>query len=340
MQNKLKEILSAAQADLAVVQTAEELEQFKIRYFGKKSDLTNMGKAMRDLTPEERPVVGKLLSEVRGTIENAMAERQAEFKALAEQKALAEERIDVTMPGTKPVRGAVHPLTATINEMKAIFTGLGYEVVDGPEVETTYYNFDALNTPEFHPAKEMTDTFYISDSIILRTQTSPMQVRTMEKREAPLKIISVGSVYRPDALDATHSPLFHQMEGLCVGKDISFGDLKGTLINFCRDMFGQDRKVRFRPHNFPFTEPSAEVDVSCAACGGKGCRICGNTGWIEVLGAGMVHPNVLTMAGYDANELTGFAFGIGVERMCMLKYGVSDIRNFYENDIRFIGQFR
>ncbi len=340
MKNMLKEILNESIEALNKADSLEELENLKVKVLGRKGSLTSILRGMKDLSKEERPMMGKYANEIREKIENSLAEKEKILQEKRKEFLLERERIDVTMPGKKAERGNVHPLTKTINEVKSVFIGLGYDVVDGPEVELTYYNFDALNAPKFHPSRDYQDTFYINPEIVLRTQTSPMQARTMEKNAPPLKIIAPGRVYRNDNLDATHSPLFTQMEGLAVGKGISFGDLKGTLTTFCKAIFGEEREVRFRPHNFPFTEPSAEVDISCIVCGGKGCRVCSDTGWIEILGAGMVHPNVLAMAGYDPNEVSGFAFGLGIERICMLKYGMNDIRAFYENDIRFLEQFK
>ncbi len=340
MKDQLKELQEIALSESVNLENLDDLEKFRVKYFGKKGLLTNLSKGLRDVAPEDRPLMGKLMNETRDAIEGALQVKEDAFKKAMAMENLIKEKIDVTLPGKRPEKGSIHPLIQIINELKAIFIGLGYESVDGPEIELAYYNFDALNTPENHPARDMKDTFYITEDIVLRTQTSPMQVRLMENRQPPLKVIAPGRVFRSDAVDATHSPLFHQMEGLCIGENISFGDLKGTLTTFCKELYGEDREVRFRPHNFPFTEPSAEVDVSCIACDGVGCRICSHTGWIEVLGAGMVHPNVLKMAGYDPDKVGGFAFGVGLERICMLKYGISDIRNFYENDVRFLSQFR
>ena len=284
-------------------------------------------------------MIGQIANEVREAIENELTVRAQEQKTAALAARLAAEKLDVTVPGTAPEIGHIHPLDRVQRDMEEIFIGMGFDIVEGPEVEYDYYNFQALNIPPDHPARDTQDTFYITDNILLRSQTSPVQARTMEKRKPPIRIISPGRVYRSDAMDATHSPLFHQMEGLVVDKNVTMGDLKGTLEMFAKKMFGEETKVRFRPHHFPFTEPSAEVDVSCFACGGKGCRLCKGEGWIEILGAGMVHPNVLRMCGIDPDEYSGFAFGMGVERVTMLKYHIDDIRHLYENDVRFLSQF-
>lgn len=316
-----------------------DLEALRIRYLGKKGELTAVLRGMGKLSAEERPVIGQIANEVREAIENELTVRAQEQKTAALAARLAAEKLDVTVPGTVPEVGHIHPLDRVQRDMEEIFIGMGFDIVEGPEVEYDYYNFQALNIPPDHPARDTQDTFYITDNILLRSQTSPVQARTMEKRKPPIRIISPGRVYRSDAMDATHSPLFHQMEGLVVDKNVTMGDLKGTLEMFAKKMFGEETKVRFRPHHFPFTEPSAEVDVSCFACGGKGCRLCKGEGWIEILGAGMVHPNVLRMCGIDPDEYSGFAFGMGVERVTMLKYHIDDIRHLYENDVRFLSQF-
>ena len=316
-----------------------DLEALRIRYLGKKGELTAVLRGMGKLSAEERPVIGQIANEVREAIENELTARAQQQKTAALAARLAAEKLDVTVPGTVPEIGHIHPLDRVQRDMEEIFIGMGFDIVEGPEVEYDYYNFQALNIPPDHPARDTQDTFYITDNILLRSQTSPVQARTMEKRKPPIRIISPGRVYRSDARDATHSPLFHQMEGLVVDKNVTMGDLKGTLEMFAKKMFGEETKVRFRPHHFPFTEPSAEVDVSCFACGGKGCRLCKGEGWIEILGAGMVHPNVLRMCGIDPDEYSGFAFGMGVERVTMLKYHIDDIRHLYENDVRFLSQF-
>ena len=316
-----------------------DLEQIKIKYLGKKGELTAVLRGMGGLSAEERPLIGQLANEVRAVIEDAIAQKKQEQQAAALENQLKNEKLDVTMPGTPNPMGHIHPLTQVQRELEDIFIGMGFSIVEGPEVELDYYNFQALNIPENHPARDTQDTFYISENVLLRSQTSPVQVRTMEHKKPPIRIISPGRVYRSDALDATHSPLFHQLEGLVVDKGITMGDLKGTLEIFAKKLFGESTKIRFRPHHFPFTEPSAEVDVSCFVCGGKGCRLCKGEGWIEILGAGMVHPFVLSNCGIDPEEYSGFAFGLGLERIAMTRYGIDDIRLFYENDERFLEQF-
>lgn len=316
-----------------------DLEQIKIKYLGKKGELTAVLRGMGALSAEERPIIGQLANEVRESIEAAIREKTAELQAKLLDLKLKAEKVDVTMPGNPAPVGHVHPLTQVQRELEDIFIGMGFSIAEGPEVELDYYNFQALNIPENHPARDTQDTFYISDKVLLRSQTSPVQVRTMEHKKPPIRIISPGRVYRSDALDATHSPLFHQLEGLVVDKGITMGDLKGTLEVFAKRVFGENTRIRFRPHHFPFTEPSAEVDVSCFVCGGCGCRLCKGEGWIEILGAGMVHPFVLSNCGIDPEEYSGFAFGLGIERITMAKYGIDDIRLFYENDERFLEQF-
>ena len=301
--------------------------------------MTAVLRGMGALSPEERPLIGQLANEVRAQLEEAIAEKSALAQAEALEKQLKAEKLDVTMPATAVPHGHIHPLTQVQRQLEDIFIGMGFSIVEGPEVELDYYNFQALNIPENHPARDTQDTFYITDNILLRSQTSPVQVRTMEHMKPPIRIISPGRVYRSDALDSTHSPLFHQLEGLVVDKGITMGDLKGTLEIFAKKMFGESTRIRFRPHHFPFTEPSAEVDVSCYVCGGKGCRLCKGEGWIEILGAGMVHPFVLSNCGIDPEEYSGFAFGLGIERIAMKAYSVDDIRLFYENDQRFLEQF-
>ncbi len=316
-----------------------DTEQIKIKYLGKKGELTAVLRGMGALTPEERPIIGQLANEVRADIEEALTQKMKALQAAALEKKLKSEKLDVTMPGKPMPMGHMHPLTQVQRELENVFIGLGFSIAEGPEVELDYYNFQALNIPENHPARDTQDTFYITENVLLRTQTSPVQVRTMEHQKPPIRVISPGRVYRSDALDATHSPLFHQLEGLVVDKGITMGDLKGTLEIFAKKMFGENTKIRFRPHHFPFTEPSAEVDVSCFVCGGKGCRLCKGEGWIEILGAGMVHPFVLSNCGIDPEVYSGFAFGLGLERITMAKYGIDDIRLFYENDERFLEQF-
>ena len=336
----MKEMLNQIrQTALEKIAAGEDLEQIRIQYLGKKGELTAVLRGMGKLSAEERPVIGQLANQVREEIEAAVAQKAEALKASALEEQLKAEKLDVTMPGKTTRTGHMHPLTRVQRDMEEIFIGMGFSIAEGPEVEYDLYNFQKLNIPENHPARDTQDTFYITDNILLRSQTSPVQARTMEVQKPPIRIISPGRVYRSDAMDATHSPLFHQMEGLVVDKGITMGDLKGMLETFAKAQFGEDTRCRFRPHHFPFTEPSAEVDVSCFACGGKGCRLCKGEGWIEILGAGMVHPNVLSMCGIDPEEYSGFAFGMGIERIAMLKYHVDDIRLFYENDVRFLEQF-
>ena len=337
MEELLEKIKAAALLELA--RSDADLESLRVRFLGKKGELTAVLRGMGALSAEERPRMGQLANDVRAAIEAAIAVRGAELKERMLQKRLTEEKLDVTMPGEAPRMGHRHPLNRVQRGMEEIFIGMGFQIAEGPEVEYDYYNFQALNIPKNHPARDTQDTFYITDNILLRSQTSPVQVRVMEKQKPPIRVISPGRVYRSDALDATHSPLFHQMEGLVVDKGITMSDLKGTLETFAKKMFGENTKIRFRPHHFPFTEPSAEVDVSCFACGGKGCRICKGEGWIEILGAGMVHPFVLSNCGIDPEIYSGFAFGMGIERVAMKHYGIDDIRLFYENDERFLKQF-
>ena len=294
---------------------------------------------MGALTPEERPVVGGLVNEVRDAIENLCSVKEKEMKTAIMQENLKKEKLDVTMPSKKQEIGSLHPITKVIEDVKDIFIGLGYEIADGPEIEYAVNNFDKLNAPEDHPSRDLQDTMYITDSILLRSQTSPVQVRVMEGQKPPIKIICPGAVYRQDSVDATHSPVFHQIEGLVIDKHITMADLKGTLEAFTKTYLGEDTKIRFRPHHFPFTEPSAEADVSCFVCKGKGCNVCKGEGWIEILGCGMVHPNVLRACGIDPKAYTGFAFGFGVERIAMAKYGINDLRLLFENDVRFLKQF-
>ena len=337
MKEKLQKIKDEALS--AISAEAADLEQIRIQYLGKKGELTSVLRGMGALTPEERPIVGQLANEVRAEIETAIKQK-AEIQKNAElEKRLISEKIDVTLPSEAPKAGKLHPLTQVQRTIEDIFIGMGFSIAEGPEVEFDYYNFQALNIPENHPARDTQDTFYITENILLRSQTSPVQVRTMEKQKPPIRIISPGRVYRSDAVDATHSPLFHQVEGLVVDKGITMGDLKGMLETFAKTLFGNETKLRFRPHHFPFTEPSAEVDVSCFVCGGKGCRVCKNEGWIEILGAGMVHPYVLSNCGIDPEVYSGFAFGMGVERIAMKYYGIDDMRLLYENDTRFLEQF-
>ena len=337
MKETLEQIRSDALNEISAPDA--DPEELRVRFLGKKGKLTAVLRGMGSLSAEERPVIGQLANEVRSALENALNEKAAELKEKKLERQLRHEKLDVTMPGSALPMGHQHPLTRVQREMEDIFIGMGFQIAEGPEVEYDYYNFQALNIPENHPACDTQDTFYITDNILLRSQTSPVQVRVMEKQKPPIRVISPGRVYRSDALDATHSPLFHQMEGLVVDKGITMSDLKGTLETFAKKMFGENTNIRFRPHHFPFTEPSAEVDVSCFACGGKGCRVCKGEGWIEILGAGMVHPFVLSNCGIDPEVYSGFAFGMGIERVAMKHYGIDDIRLFYENDRRFLEQF-
>ncbi len=336
MRELLEKIRAEAKAQLN--DDATDTEALRVRYLGKKGELTAVLRGMGKLSAEERPIIGQLANDVRADIEAAIEERKRKLADRMLEMKLKKEKLDVTLPVDGSL-GHVHPLTMTQRELEDIFIGLGFSIVEGPEVEFDYYNFQALNIPENHPARDTQDTFYITDNILLRSQTSPVQVRTMKNQKPPIRIISPGRVYRSDAVDATHSPLFHQLEGLVVDRGISMGDLKGVLELFAKQTFGEDTQIRFRPHHFPFTEPSAEVDVSCFACGGKGCRICKGEGWIEILGAGMVHPNVLRNCGIDPDVYSGFAFGFGIERIAMLKYHIDDMRLLYENDTRFLGEF-
>ncbi|WP_458412271.1 phenylalanine--tRNA ligase subunit alpha [Schinkia sp. CFF1] len=341
MEARLKELQNEALQKVEQAEDLKALNDIRVAYLGKKGPITEVLRGMGKLSAEERPIIGQLANDVRAAIQEKLEEKQERFEKLEVEKKLAAETVDVTLPG-RPVRtGNHHPLTAVIEEIEDLFIGMGYEIAEGPEVEKDYYNFEALNLPKGHPARDMQDSFYITEEILLRTHTSPVQARTMENHEGrgPVKIICPGKVYRRDNDDATHSHQFMQIEGLVVAENIRMSDLKGTLEVFAKKMFGEDRKIRLRPSFFPFTEPSVEVDVSCM-CGGHGCSICKHTGWIEILGAGMVHPNVLEMAGFDSKKYTGFAFGMGPERIAMLKYGIDDIRHFYTNDIRFLKQFK
>ena len=339
MKEKLEQIRASVEAALKNAEAMEALEDIRIKYMGKKGELTAVLKGMGKLSAEERPKIGALANEIRQRLEKEIDERKSAIMAAVEERKLAEEVIDVTMPGKKNDEGKLHPLTQVKNELAEIFMGMGFSIADGPEVEYDYYNFEALNIPKNHPARDEQDTFYIADNIVLRTQTSGMQVRVMEKTKPPIRIIAPGKVYRSDTQDATHSPVFHQIEGLVVDKNITMADLKGTLEMFVKKLYGDQTRVRFRPHHFPFTEPSAEMDYSCFNCGGKGCSVCKGEGWIEILGCGMVHPKVLANCGIDPEEYTGFAFGIGLERIAMGKYSINDLRLFFENDMRFLEQF-
>lgn len=339
MKEKIQELTTKALNAIASANDLDQLNQVRVDVLGKKGSLTQILRSLGGLSQEERPIVGEMVNKSRQQLEDALAMRGQQLAAAAEGARLEAERIDVELPGRRPRRGHLHPLRGVMEEITDVFLGMGFTIAEGPEVELDYYNFEALNLPPDHPAREMQDSLYVTENILLRTHTSPVQIRTMEAEwPKPIRIIAPGRVYRRDALDATHSPMFHQIEGLVVGEGISFADLKGVLTVFIQKLFGEDRKVRFRPSFFPFTEPSAEVDVSCG-CGGKGCRICKGTGWLEILGSGAVNPKVLAMAKYDPEKYSGFAFGMGVERIAILKYGISDIRLFYENDQRFLRQF-
>ena len=340
MQEELKKIKQKALAAMEETNSLEGLNEMKVKFLGKKGELTSILKEMGKLSAEERPVVGQLANEIRDDINKYLDEKSAYIKKQALNAKLALESIDVTLPGKALPEGTKHPLTLVMDDAKEIFTGLGFEVAEGPEVESDYYNFEALNLPKDHPARDMQDTYYINKDIVLRTQTSAVQVRAMEKKNGalPVKMVCMGKVYRKDD-DATHSPMFHQIEGLVVDEHITMADLKGILLEFIQEMFGEKVSLRLRPSYFPFTEPSVEVVISSVNCGGKGCRVCSNTGWLEILGAGMVHPNVLRAGGYDPQKVTGFAFGMGVERIAMLKYGIDDLRLMFENDLRFLRQF-
>ncbi|GIP34388.1 phenylalanine--tRNA ligase subunit alpha [Paenibacillus sp. J2TS4] len=341
MKEQLEALKQEALQQLEQAGRSQQLNDLRVKYLGKKGPLTEILRGMGSLSAEERPIIGQVANDVRAAIEQVIEQKQEQFRKEETERRLQQETIDVTLPGRKPATGAVHPLSKVIEEIEDIFLGMGYTVEEGPEVETDYYNFEALNFPKNHPARDMQDSFYITDEILMRTHTSPVQVRTMErmKGNVPVKIICPGKVYRNDDDDATHSHVFTQIEGLVIDRNIRMSDLKGTLLQFVQEMFGKDTKIRLRPSFFPFTEPSAEVDVSCMMCRGEGCRTCKQTGWLEILGSGMVHPRVLEMAGYDPQEYSGFAFGMGVERIAMLKYGIDDIRHFYTNDLRFLQQF-
>lgn len=339
MKEQIAKIKEESIQEIENIDNLKNLSELKVKYLGKKGELTAILRGMGKLTPEERPVIGSLVNEARDELEKVFEEKEKKLKRLELQKRLETENIDVTEPSKKTVLGSVHPITQIITEVEEIFLGMGYEIADGPEVEKSIYNFDKLNTPLDHPARDIQDTFYITEDILLRSQTSPVQVRVMEEKKPPIKIICPGAVYRSDSVDATHSPVFHQIEGLVVDKNISMTDLKGTLEMFAKKCLGENTKIRFRPHHFPFTEPSAEADVSCFVCGGKGCKVCKQEGWIELLGCGMVHPNVLQNCGIDPEIYSGFAFGFGVERIAMAKFGIEDMRLLFENDVRFLKQF-
>ena len=339
MKEKLEALREKALGELATLETPKELEEFRVRLLGKKGEITELLRGMGALPAEERPKMGQLINQLRSELETALSEREQSITALLKEKRLKEETLDVTLPGTKTKEGGLHPLNIVLNDLIDIFQSMGFDVVDGPEVETEHYCFEALNVPKDHPARDMQDTFYLAENLLLRTQTSAAQARTMEQRKPPIRIICPGRVFRADEVDATHSPVFHQVEGLVVDKGITLCDLKGVLEQFAHEIYGPETEVKFRPSFFPFTEPSVEVDVTCSECGGKGCRVCKGTGWIEILGAGMVHPRVLAGCGIDPEEYTGFAFGIGLDRLTTTRYKISDIRLLFENDQRFLEQF-
>ena len=339
MKSALEAIRARALERLQNAEDLTALEEARVQLLGKKGELTAILKSMGQLSPEERPAMGQMANEVRAAIEEKLAARGAALKAAMAEQKLRMETIDVTLPGAPIREGHRHPLNLVLDEIKEIFLGMGFDVVSGPEVELDYYNFEALNLPPDHPARDTQDTFYITDKVLLRTQTSPVQIRTMEQRKPPIRIIAPGRVYRSDAVDATHSPIFHQIEGLVVDEGITMSDLKGCLETVIKRLYGEDSVVRFRPHHFPYTEPSAEMDMSCFKCGGKGCSMCKGEGWIEILGCGMVHPKVLSGCGLDPEKYSGFAFGIGLERIVMRRFAVDDMRLFYENDTRFLEQF-
>ncbi|MBU0993856.1 MAG: phenylalanine--tRNA ligase subunit alpha [Proteobacteria bacterium] len=335
MDKNIDQIHKEALSDLARAIDIESIDAISTRYLGRKGIITQFLRNVSSLPVEERPLAGKKANEVKQILSQALADAEKKIKA---QNLISDEGVDISLPGRKPERGSLHPVSRVMQEICNIFSRMGFDIAEGPEVETDYYNFEALNFPKDHPARDMQDTFFVSDDMILRTHTSPMQIRMMEKKKPPLRLIAPGKVYRCDS-DITHTPMFHQVEGLMVDKNISFGDLKGILTVFVHQMFDDQTNLRFRPSYFPFTEPSAEVDIRCVICKGSGCRVCSDSGWLEILGSGMVHPNVFENVGYDTSKYTGFAFGTGVERIAMLKYGINDLRKFYDNDLRFLGQF-
>ena len=336
---EIKKIEELAINEIENAKTSSEIEEIRVKYLGKKGELTTILRGMKDVSKEERPLVGKMVNEVKSLVEEHIEKASKAIKNKEKLEKLEKEVIDISLPGKKNRVGKKHPLYLTLENMKNIFVSMGFTIEEGPEIELDRYNFEALNIPKDHPARSEQDTFYINDNLVLRTQTSPVQVRTMENQKPPIKMISPGKVYRSDDVDATHSPIFYQMEGLVIDKGVTFADLKGTLELFAKKMFGNSVKTKFRPHHFPFTEPSAEMDATCFVCGGKGCKVCKGSGWIEILGCGMVHPQVLRNCGIDPEEYSGFAFGFGVDRMVMLKYGIDDIRLLYESDMRFLDQF-
>lgn len=339
MKDQILKIQENAKLEIEKANNLQSLNDVRVKFLGKKGELTAVLRGMGALSPEERPVIGSFVNETRDFIESQIELKENELKQKAMNEKLIKEKIDITMPSKKTEIGSIHPITSVIDNIKEIFLGLGYEIANGPDIEKTYYVFDQLNTPIDHPARDLQDTFYINENVVLRSQTSSVQIRVMENQKTPIKIICPGAVYRADSVDPTHSPVFHQIEGLVVDKGITMSDLKGTLETFAKKCLGENTQIRFRPHHFPYTEPSAEVDVSCFVCKGKGCRVCKNEGWIELLGCGMVHPKVLENCGIDPNVYSGFAFGFGAERIAMAKYGIDDMRLLFENDVRFLKQF-
>lgn len=344
LQISIESIISQAQSDIQVANTTKELNDVRVKFTGKKGALANVSKEMRNLSADDKPKLGELIKEFHGAFNDAFEDKKALLAAQELQAKLTAETLDISLPGRSVSIGSRHIITQTMEEIEDLFLGMGYQIIEGPEVELDSYNFEKMNLPKNHPARDMQDTFYVTDEVLLRTHTSPVQARTMEKHDfetkGPLKMISPGKVYRRDSDDATHSHQFHQIEGLVIDKHITLSDLKGTLLQFAQTLFGAEREIRLRPSYFPFTEPSVEVDVSCFKCGGDGCNVCKQTGWIEILGAGIVHPNVLEMSGIDSSTYSGFAFGLGPDRVAMLKYNIDDIRHFYQNDLRFITQFK
>jgi len=339
LENKIKEIKKEIVLKLNTVKDLMDIEKLRIEYLGRKGIVTLLLRKLVNFSPEERPKAGQLLNQTKREIEELLKAKEVEIEKFEKEKRLQGESTDITLPGRKLDRGTTHPINLVLREIEEIFLSLGFKIEEGPEVELDYYNFEALNMPKDHPARDDQDSFYINKEILLRTHTSPVEIRVMERQQPPIRMIAIGRCYRRDAADSTHSPMFHQIEGLAVDKDVTFGDLKGVLTVFVRRMFGEDRKVRFRPGYFPFTEPSAEVDVSCLLCHGKGCQACGYSGWLEIMGSGETDPAVFKMVGYDPEKYSGFAFGMGAERIAMLKYGINDIRLFFENDLRFLKQF-
>ncbi len=340
MKEQLKEIKQRGMNEIQKADSLKELEDLRVKYLGKKGEVTRILRGMGKLSKEERPIIGELANVVREEITNALSEAKERQEEIALEIQLKDEIIDITMPGVKKEVGVLHPLNQSVESLEEIFISMGFKVVEGPEIETVENNFDALNAPKNHPSRDLSDTFYITEDLVLRTQTSPVQIRVMKNAQPPIRVISPGRCFRNDTPDATHSPMFHQLEGLVIDENITLGDLKGTLDVFAKRFFGDDTKTKFRPHHFPFTEPSAEMDISCFKCGGIGCNICKGSGWIELLGAGMVHPNVLEYCGIDSEKYSGFAFGMGIDRITMAKHDIDDIRLFFENDRRFLKQFK